>query len=75
MKIDRFILRDSIDPEFADLVVLEEEVDTKEIQRIIDRVKEERPYEYDFDFLYGVLGQEIKFKKVYDLYSTITFEY
>ena len=75
MKVDRFILRDSVDPEFADLVILEKEVDTAEIQRIIDKAKEERPGEYDFDFLYGVLGNEIKFKKTYDLYSTITFEY
>lgn len=75
MKIDRFILRDNVDHEFAYLILLEKEVDSMKVQKIIDKVKEEDFDEYTDETIYNALEKELKFKKVYDLYFTKTFEY
>jgi len=75
MKIDRFIFRDEVDKNFADLILLAEPVERDVIIDTIDKVKKEYPGEWDYEMMYEELKKVLKIEKIYDLYYINEFTY
>lgn len=75
MTTTQFILRDEIDPNFADLILLAEPVEKETIETTIDKVKKKYPGEWDYDLVYAELKKVLKIEKIYDLYNTDEFTY
>lgn len=55
MKINNFILRDSGDQQFDDLIIFSESVEYEKITKVIDEKKKELPGEYTNEDIYKAI--------------------
>lgn len=55
MKIDRFLLVDSVSPMFTDLITFNESVYFENVIKAIDKVKEDLKFEYTNEDIYNGL--------------------
>lgn len=74
MKVNRVILRDKIDTEFADLLIFKHDYDFEKIEKVVQDAKTE-DNEYNFDTIIKEIYKNFEILAEIDLYSALTIEY